>query len=153
VEGWRWLLWFAVPAGLGDAGLDLGQLPDLMAERLGIAAAQRGRAAAAGGRYAGDDLLAVLAGQQGTLPFGVTGLAATAPWRLGGAAKGLGVGVLGGGRQRGVAGVLGRLGFQFGDRGVQVGEGGVQLLDVGADVGRGSLKEGFRWQRPPVHGT
>jgi hypothetical protein len=34
---------------------------------------------------------------------------------------------------------------------VQVGNGGMQLLDVGADVGRGSREEGFRWQRHSVH--
>ena len=82
----------------GDAGLDFGQFPNLVPQGLGIGAAQRGSAAAAGRRHAGDDLLALFGGEQRPLVLGVAGLAAGAAWRFQRRAERLGVGVFGRGR-------------------------------------------------------
>jgi hypothetical protein len=98
----------------GHAGLEVGQFPDLVAERLRIGAGQSPTAAPAGGRHTPDDLLALFGRQQGTPVLLVAGLAAGSaasfglgPWRFG-------VRVRGRGRQRRIGRVLTEFGFQFG---------------------------------------
>jgi hypothetical protein len=60
----------------GDSGLDLGQFPDLVSQRLRVGSRQRGGAATAGGRPTGDDVVTLLGGEQRPLVFGMAGLAA-----------------------------------------------------------------------------
>ncbi len=67
----------------GNARLDFGEFPDLMAERLGIRSRQGLATASAGGRHAGDDLLAVRGRNQSPLVFWVVGLAARLALRFG----------------------------------------------------------------------
>src|SRR3990172_6462293 len=84
----------------GDVRLDLGKLPDLMPQRLGIAAAEPLTAAAALGRLEFLHLVAVLAGNQRPLVLRVSRLTAPPLLRLPFLDHRLGVEMLRTGRQR-----------------------------------------------------
>jgi hypothetical protein len=86
-----------------DQRLDLRDLPDLMPQRRGIRTGKCSAAATAIHGLAGDDFLALLAGNQRPLVFGMPRLAAPWLWRLGLRPRWLGVRMLAAGRQRGVA--------------------------------------------------
>ena len=73
----------AVPLVFGDQGLHLRQFPNLMAERCGIGAGQRGTTTSAGRRYTRDDVTTLLDRQEWPLVLGMTGLGASAPSRFG----------------------------------------------------------------------
>ena len=99
---------------LGDVRLDLRQFPDLMPQRLGVAARQFLAAAAALSRLERPTSLQSLGGHQGPLVLGMTGLAA--PFLLGLGCRGgagLACGCCAAGRQRGVLRRLVQAGFQF----------------------------------------
>ncbi len=135
----------------GDGRPDLRQLPDLMAEGLGVGSGQGPAAATAGRRHTRHDLAALFDGDQRPLVFGVPGLSPGRPPRLGPRPRRLGVRVLGRRRFGRVGRVFAELRFEFGDARLKLLDIGVQLFDVGADGGRGPLEERFRRSRHPVH--
>ncbi len=87
-----------MPLVLDHQGLDLREFPDLVAQRGGVLPRQLTAAPPTGRRLEGDDVVALLAGQERALVPGVSGL--TAPEASGpGLAPGrLGVGVFATGR-------------------------------------------------------
>src|SRR6516164_6403397 len=92
-----------MPLVLGHPGLDLGQFPDLVAQRRSVLPHQCPATAAAVRRLEGDDAVALLGGEERALMAGVAGPTAArgrgpgrAPWRLG-------VRMFATGRRRGVA--------------------------------------------------
>ena len=91
-----------MPPVLGDVRLDLGQFPDLVAERVGIAAAKRCPATAALARLELLDLVALVRGHERPLVFLVPRLAAPFLLRLRFLLRRLGVRMLRARRQRGV---------------------------------------------------
>ena len=109
----------AVALIFGDDGKNLGQFPDLMAQRLGVGAAEGFATTSAGRRQARHDDLALLDGDQGAFVFGVSGLAAALAALGAFGSRRLGVRVRGGRRQGGIGRVFAELGFEFGDAGGQ----------------------------------
>lgn len=121
----------AMPWVFRDEGPDLGELPDLMAQHLGVGAVQRPGAAAAVGRDTRDHRLALVAGQQRPPVLGVPGLAAPAARGRRHDRGRLGMGVGRRGRQRRVTGSLPELGFQRSDPGGQA----LNLVGLPAEQG------------------
>jgi hypothetical protein len=87
-----------MPLVLGHPGLDLGQFPDLVAQRGGILPRQLPVTAPTGRRLEGDDVVALLGGEERALVPGVAGLTAPEPGGPGLAPGRLGVGVFATGR-------------------------------------------------------
>jgi hypothetical protein len=107
----------AVSLIFGDERLDLGEFPNLMADRVAIRSGKRGPAPATGRWHAGDEGRAGFDGHQRPLVLGMAGLttARTLGPRLG--PHGFGVRMFRGGRLGGVGGVLADSGFEFNDAG------------------------------------
>jgi hypothetical protein len=105
----------AMPLIFRDEGLDLGEFPHLMADRVGIGSAKRGPAPATGGWHAGDEGRAGFDGNEGPLVLGVAGLATARTLGLGLGPQRLGVWVFRGGGLGGVGGVFADSVFEFHD--------------------------------------
>lgn len=99
---------------LGDERLNVGEFPDLLAERFGIHAAEFLATTPALGRHARHDNRALLGRNQFTQVLVVTGLAAALALRLGLSRRRLRVRVHGGRRLGGVGRVLAGQGFELG---------------------------------------
>ena len=107
----------SMPLILPDERLGFGQFPDLMPQRIRVAAGEFPAAPAAGGRHAGDQFVDLFSRQKLTRVLPVTGLSAAFPpalaWLL--HRIGSGVRMLARWRQRRVPRRLAELLFKFGD--------------------------------------
>jgi hypothetical protein len=102
-----------MPLILGDQWLDLGQFPDLVPQRLGVAAREFGAAATAVAGLEWRNRIALIAGNQRPFMLRMALLTATLLARLVFLPRRLAVRVLRAGRQRGVLWRLVEPGFQL----------------------------------------
>jgi hypothetical protein len=109
-----------------DEGLDVGEFPDLMAQRLGIGSGECSAATSACAGHAWHDLSTLFGRDQVAFVFGMAGLTARAAPRFGLGARWLGVWVGARRRFRGVGRIFARLGFQFGNAGFEDGDLGLE---------------------------
>jgi hypothetical protein len=130
---------------LGDDRLDLGELPDLMADGLEINSGERLSATATRFGRTGDDRGAVLDGNERALVLGVAGLTTVRTLGLGLGSSGFGVRVFGGGRFGGVGRVFASSGFEFRDARVETFDLSGLPLNEGED-GRWEGSQDSRWK-------
>jgi len=123
----------------GDDRLDLGEFPDLVADGLEIRSVERFPAATAGYWHTGDDRGAVFDGNEGSLVFGMTGLATARTLGLGLGSYGLGVRMFGGRWLGGIGGVFADFGFEFSDPCVETFNLSGLPLNEGEDQGQRAL--------------